>query len=303
MFKLQSLIPRSIRYLEGENNERPYGGRKPNEQELLVSSLLSEFLNSATLTAVTASMVAAKNTVREMQFAGPAAAYLSPAPLIFPAVVSGLTIPLDQPFLISSLHGYYIRLAFARSLMDLPSHVWHQGEESSKTNWSQLSDVWCRTSAQASLVFHYWYEMDLSRDPVRRYQLDKTHLLIRAAMNEECPCIRSDGSVFVPGFLELRRHERQMMGAKIRLEAAGVSANATLQDISIGGMGLAFCPALETGTQVSVMLSNGRRLLGLVAWSRDGRVGARFLQPLSPTDPLLTAQQGKDPCLSPTLSS
>lgn len=289
MFKLQSLIPQSIRKLESEHDrEKPYQGRKPNEQELLISSLLSEFLNSVTLTAVIASMVAAKNTARQLQFVGPAAAYISPAPLIFPAVASGLTIPLDQPFLISSLHGYYMRLAFACSLMDLPPNVWQQDEEAAKINWGQLTDVWCRTCTQASLVIHHWYGMALSRDPVRRYQLDTTHLLVKAAINAECPCVRNDGSVFVPGFLELRRHERRMVGAKIRLTAAGVSTNATLQDISMGGMGLAFCPALKTGTEVSVTLSNGRRLVGIVAWSRSDRTGARFLQPLSPTDPLIT---------------
>ena len=288
MLNFQNLLPNSVLGFKLiQDDHVQYEGHVSSAQKVLLGSLLTEFLNSTLWTSAITSMVTAKAAGRPLRFVGPATAYISPDPLIFPAVASWLTAPIKHPFMVGSLHTYYLRLAFARVLTQMPEADWQPGADVKMENWRQLSDVWRRTCALASIAIHYWYDTISTLDVDVKSRLNAAHLLIMSAKNGETPCVRSDGLVFVPGYMDERRQERRMVGCKILLEAAGFCGSATLQDISIGGMGLAFCPAFAVGAQVSAQLNTGRRLVGIVTWSRGNRAGAKFLQPLHPSDPLL----------------
>ena len=152
-------------------------------------------------------------------------------------------------------------------------------------------DVWRRVCDLANLVAHQLYDVESVKGPDQAHPLLSIHELIKAAQRGQTPCIRNDGLVAIPGWLDQRRDERKQLYWKVWMTADGHRERATLQDISTSGMGLVDCPALMIGAQVTVQLPDQRCLTGVVSWSQPNRVGARFVNPLSVNDPLLSAQQ------------
>ena len=263
--------------------------RLSQEQETLLASLLGEFYNSARLTVVSASIVNARAFGTKLQNIGRPSAVMPADPLIFPAVATGLAPSLGHPGLVRALHDYYMRLAFARTVSAASAHALDSETQPGNRKIAQLADVWRRLCGLASLVTYHAYDVERIEDPVRKGQLASIQQLIKAAQNGESPCVRGDGTLFVPGWLEERREERKAAGWTIMIHSSTGREAATLSDISTGGMGLAFCRIRPIGSQITVELQDGRCLAGVVAWAHNDRMGARFLQPLSHNDPIMTA--------------
>ena len=263
-------------------------GRATHQQGVLLSSILSEFYSSAKLAATFASIVSAKTDGRPLIIIGQRNAFIPALPLIFPAAATGLAPVVACSTLLDALQSYYSFLSFARTLSDtlaleLPNNA------STDAELDQLQNVWLKACSLANLVVHHVYDVERLEDPARKGMLMSIQQLIVAAKNGQSPCVRSNGTVFIPGWLEERREVRQPRGWRVWIVFEGQRESATLQDISTGGMGLAYCGPRPIGSQISVAFPDGRCLTGIVTWSKDQRIGARFLQPLQKTDPLITA--------------
>ena len=273
------------------NNTNAYDSdRHFAPEDHLISALMTEFINSATFTIAVTSLVTAKRQSKSVCVVGAVAGYFPSEPLIFPAVTAGMIAVTGHNHLIENLHNYYSRVSFARSVTDLPETTWLSNDKMQFGGWSDIAEVWTRACAAAILVVHCSHDTNFGTDPVKNCQVNTIHQLLKSAKDGQSPCVRSDGRLFVPGWLDQRRHERTVIGFKVIIEAAGVRSHATLHDISVGGMGIVSCPSLPIGAQISVQLVDGRVLTGIVTWSGDQRLGARFIQQLSPSDPLLTTR-------------
>lgn len=257
-------------------------------EDSVISSLLGEFINSSTFAGAITSMVTAKNNSKKIYVVGAVSGYFPADPLIFPAVTAGMIVLPDHAVLIENLQNYYSRLAFARSVTNLPESAWLSDEGVPFRYWADIADVWYRVCSSAILVLHCSYDTNYGKNPAKSSQINSLHQLLKMAKSGQSPCIRDDGRLFVPGWLDQRRHERKILGHKVFIDAAGVRCEATLHDISVGGMGISACPSLPVGARISVQLADGRVLCGIITWSGDQRLGVRFMQQLSPSDTLLT---------------
>lgn len=275
------------------------GSRLTIRKEIQRSSLLDEFYVSATLTVAFSSIVSAKARGVVLKNVSRPLAYIPAKPFIFSAVAAGLAPRLVHSGLISVLQDYYARLAFASALSDSPALGWSNGQHPEHGELVQLVDLWQRACVLANVVTHQLYDIEHIDDPVRNHKLISTQQLIKDAISGKCPCVRRDGTVYVPGLLDQRRDERHALGWTVWLDAGGTRERATLQDISAGGMGLTVRPGHPIGALIAVQLSNARCLTGVVVWSQKDRIGVRLLQPLSPTDPLLSgAAEDRQPALN-----
>ena len=263
-------------------------GRATHQQGVLLSSILSEFYCSAKLAATFASIVSAKTNGRPLVIIGQRNAFIPDLPLLFPAAAAGLAPVVACSTLLNTLQDYYSFLSFARSLSDTPA-LDLPDQASTHAELHQLQNVWLKVCALANLVVHHVYDVERLEDPARKVMLMSIQQLIVAAKNGNSPCVRSNGTVFIPGWLEERREVRHPRGWRVWIVYDGRREAATLQDISTGGMGLAFCDPQPVGSQISVAFPDGRCLTGIVTWAKDQRIGARFLQPLLKSDPLITA--------------
>ncbi len=273
----------------GAGNRGPFQlGRVSPEQSVRLNSILNEFYSSAKLTATFASIVSAKAAGRPLVLVGQRNAFVPVNPLIFPAATNGLATVQACSTLIDALQSYYSFVSFARALSDTPAFDLPD-LASSHREFAQLENVWLKACGLANLVLHNVYGVERLDDPARKAILFSIQQLIIEAKNGKSPCVRSNGTVFIPGWIEERREDRQSRGLRVWIEAEGQREPATLQDISTGGMGLAFCETRPVGSQIIVELADGRRLCGIVTWASNKRIGARFLQPLMRTDPLLVS--------------
>ena len=276
------------RFIKTLNRNEVYGHEpKLESEDMLVGALLREFIQSATFSAAVACLAIAKSHSRHVEVIGSISGYFPADPLIFPAVTAGMIAPSDHAGLVESLHNYYLKLSFARSITNVPEGYRKLGENSGSIIWAHIADVWCRACASALLVVHHSHDTNFTGDSGNNQQINTLHQLLVSVGNGGSPCVRADGRFFVPGWLDQRRQERKPIGCKVWVEAEGVRVRAILQDISPGGMGIASCPAIPVGARVSAQLADDRVLTGIVTWSKGQRLGARLTQPLSPTDPLL----------------
>jgi hypothetical protein len=131
----------------------------------------------------------------------------------------------------------------------------------------------------------------LDTDPAINYQMrqltDRLDL-IAAGLS---PCVAEDGFVVAPGVLDRRSETRVPILERIWIESNAGRQLVLLHDLSISGMGLARCSGLSKGMLASAELPGGRRVKGIVVWSKDGRAGIRLVQPLNPGDPLLVPSE------------
>ena len=205
------------------NDEHPYRfdrSRLTIQQVMLVRSLLNEFYSSAKLTATFASIVSARRRGLKLQNVSRPVAYIPSDPLIFPAVAAGLSPALDSHELMNGLQDYYARVAFARALSEISALV-GEADDLGHRELAQLDDVWQQVCALANIVAHHLFDVENVDDPARKYQLISIQELINAAKSGRSPCVRSDGTVFVPGWLDQRREERLAAGWQVWIEYGG----------------------------------------------------------------------------------
>ena len=86
-----------------------------------------------------------------------------------------------------------------------------------------------------------------------------------------------------------RRDERCATRITALVHCHGRFQTVLIVDFSLGGLQLQGCFGVGTADGVAVELLSGYRLSAKVAWSIGGRIGVRFLQPLSADDPALEA--------------
>ena len=135
---------------------------------------------------------------------------------------------------------------------------------------------------------HHVVALPRNRGPIEDWKLANVKQLLDAASRCESPCVKDDGSVFVPDWLDRRQAVRYRTNIRVWLEFDGDRCQATVQDISISGMGLACQNALSAGTVITARLQNDRELVGRIVWAGNAKLGVSFLMPLAPNDPLVS---------------
>jgi PilZ domain len=86
---------------------------------------------------------------------------------------------------------------------------------------------------------------------------------------------------------ELRRHKRCPTRIPALLDTGSRFQSTTIEDLSVGGAGLAGAYGVLPGDEIVLQLLNGRALAGTVRWWFLGRCGIAFRQQLASDDPLL----------------
>ena len=111
--------------------------------------------------------------------------------------------------------------------------------------------------------------------------------LLRAIAEGRWPCVNETGGIERINLPQRRRVPRYELHEKCRVISAGGAFEGVTVDISAGGLGIRTAHTFAMRQDVKVQLESGRRLHGVVAWIKAGRIGIQFLHELVPTDPLL----------------
>lgn len=110
---------------------------------------------------------------------------------------------------------------------------------------------------------------------------------LRGVLDGKSPCVTGDGHISRLDLPQRRRLPRVPLQKRCTIHHGSGQSQAFAVDVSLGGIGLANAPKLALRDSVEIELPGGRRLQGTVAWSGAGKLGIKFLDPLSPDDPLI----------------
>lgn len=254
--------------------------------DVLTANLASEFLTTALFTAVATSMVLARAAARPIRFSGSVSAYLPRQPELFSSVVLQSRDVFLTHRLTGELSRLYQQVAFTREMTPFTNEAWHGESSDASLDWRQLAQAWQPLSGELRLFLLVLADMEPVRSSAQLARLLEIEGLVKSTRYGGTPCVRTDGVVLVPGWLDRRSDRRVPVGISVRLDCGRGYQRVTLNDVSVSGAGLSSCPSLKSGTPVTLELPNGRVLTGRSAWCHGNTVGVRFTLPLEEADPL-----------------
>jgi hypothetical protein len=111
--------------------------------------------------------------------------------------------------------------------------------------------------------------------------------LLKDAVEGRQPCIDASGQPYLPEMPQRRKTVRRSLLQQCVLRYRGKTVPVIAKDISTTGLGLERAPDLKLDELVQIELNGGRRLMGLVAWTKGTSAGVRLGKPLPSNDPLL----------------
>jgi len=101
--------------------------------------------------------------------------------------------------------------------------------------------------------------------------------------------IDSRGHIDLPPLSQRRRAPRARAEIRCRIALGNVTASATIENVSRGGLGLRTAHSAAIDSRLVVILADGRRLDAQVRRSEGERLGVSLALPLPPNDPLFAA--------------
>lgn len=270
----------------------------PREQAVVdhdpvVTAMSREFVTAALFTAVTAGIFTARRQGRSVKLGSDGTGFLPPPPNAFLAALPACNGPGVTAALVDGMLSFHQRAAFAgriaRPLLAGPAPAPH-----ATTEIHALHELWLSLCSEALLVFHRMCDQSgldlesLSRD------IDLVRFAVREIGDGRPYFVREDGTIFIPGWLELRRAERLAVAWSVTVRQNGRGQAAILNNISRTGAGLTFMPPLESGTPIGLELESGRVLHGMIVWNSQMHHGVEFFDPLAEHDPILQPEPAQD---------
>ena len=138
-------------------------------------------------------------------------------------------------------------------------------------------------------------EAALEMEPETRWRLNGAYTgnalvlskFLKEAMSGLQTCVNQQGEVALPILPQRRQIPRfiTLQSCKIFSQAGAISAFA--RDTSRNDLSVDCDRDFRLKEAVVVTLRNGRKLPGLIVWSKDGKSGIRFDSPLPDDDPLI----------------
>lgn len=249
------------------------------------AALAQEAFDVALLVAVSGSIVNAIVASRRPQLRTSMAAYLPSAPSLFPvAVGSAAAATALSTQTIQSMIAFYGLVAFARSATLGYSAKREPGGIAGPISMETLGEAWQAAAMQALGVLSILGFLDKT-SPLYHEGRDNSAAMrvvemLWSVTLGRSPCVRIDGAVIVPGWIERRSHLRREINTPATLLVNGEQQRVTVRDLSAGGLGIDGSSAVQAGDRVSVSLGSGVKFDGVAVWNRDGRVGVKLTNSL-----------------------
>jgi hypothetical protein len=252
----------------------------------LALTISTEFLTLALLTAVTTGMIAARSNGHAVRLGGPVKKYLPEPPAEFRNLVNSEEAGFFSRSLTLGLEDFYAQLTEVRQNTPLDAATWATDGKATSVDWPELGGRWLPLCRKARLILLTLCECELLRGTDQDARLFEIEGLAKNACYGGTPCIRADGMVMVPGWLDHRRDTRIPVGTAIWIHTKSGRHRAVLKDVSAAGFGLSACPSLTVNAEVVAELPSGTTIHGVVVWSHGGNIGLRLADRLSATSPV-----------------
>ena len=136
----------------------------------------------------------------------------------------------------------------------------------------------------------------MERVPVARWRLNGVYTgnalvltkFLKEAMGGLRTCVNQHGEVALPLLPQRRQMPRYVVLQPCKVFSQESASTAFARDVSKNDLTIDCDRNFRLKDAVVVVLRNGRKLPGLIVWSKDGKCGIRFDNPLSDDDPLIS---------------
>lgn len=253
----------------------------------LLNAVVAEFMTASLFSLVATSIVAARLSGRTVRLTGPADIYLPCAATVFPQAVPTLTMLGAPSSILQSILAFHTRAAFAArltapGLLRLKDRIADRDGDLAAEH-----AVWNSVCGAALLAVHFLYDEEGFPDDAQERSVQLIRDAIKAIGSGGAPFVRSDSTVFIPGWLDPRRDVRRPCGWRVLIHHQNSRIPGVLENVSRTGMGLSAHGPMTAGQPVGVVLPDGRILEGSVVWVDGLQCGVAFPQPLEDLDPLI----------------
>lgn len=267
------------------------GGGARNRRAVHVA-LAQEAHDIALLVAVTGSIVNAIVAGRRPQLRTSMAAYLPGQPSLFTASIGSDTASTAlTPPTVQSLIAFYGLVNFARSATLGYSAKREPGGIAGPISMETLGEAWQAAATQAigTLSLLGYLDGDSILFSEGRDYAAATRLveMLWGVTLGRSPCVRIDGAIIVPGWIERRTHLRREINAPGVLTVRGTQQRVVVRDLSAGGIGVEGAKAVAPGDRVRVSIGDGMHFDGAVIWQRENRIGVKLIEPPKTANPLV----------------
>ena len=254
-----------------------------HEAQQILAALASEARHISLLVAVSGSIVNSLAAGRRQELRAALPAYLPPKPLLLPAAAeSAIRLDAIATPAIQCLVEFYSLVSFARTATLEHTKRLPNGGCGQTTDTEMLAEAWQAAALQSIKALTILDGQDAAADPASEDTAALRRLIemLRGVTLGRAPCIRIDGAVIVPGWIERRKQLRREVDRPAQLSVNGIPHEMTLRDISVGGVGLEGHASVKPGDLVNIALDSGVNVQGVAVWNRDGRVGVKLTCPL-----------------------
>ncbi len=239
--------------------------------------LSQELCDILRLAGVSGSIVNVLATGNRQELRAALPTYLPPRSVLLPGLVCQISQDAGIPAkLISNLTGLYALLAFAASATTAHIAPLEPGRGARVIGNDTLVEAWQTAAVQGIAVLAEFTACVpptvTDPDPA----VIRITEVLRGVALGRWPCVRIDGAVIVPGWIERRNQQRRDVSIPAQLQANGDLQRIRVRDISAGGIGIEGDNTLRPGDKVSIKLDCGAQVPGVTMWSRDGRAGVKL---------------------------
>lgn len=136
----------------------------------------------------------------------------------------------------------------------------------------------------------------LELEPEARWRLNGVYTgnalvltkFLKEAMGGLRTCVNQHGEVALPLLPQRRQMPKYVVLQPCKVFSQESASTAFARDVSKNDLTIDCDRNFRLKDAVVVVLRNGRKLPGLIVWSKDGKSGIRFDNPLSDDDPLIS---------------
>ncbi len=249
------------------------------QSRYLQAALIREARDISLLVAVSGSIVNVLATGQRLGLRSSLAAYVPPTPSVMPSAIKQMSHMDDaRNNAVQGLVSFYALVSFARNATLVFADKREKSRKSPGVPIESLAEAWRAAAKQGINVLKL-----LDNDEARaefgqkdKYAAQRLVELLRGVELGRAPCVRIDGVVIVPGWIERRPQVRRQVVRPTEVAINGTNHTMVIRDISEGGIGLEGNAAAEPGDRVSIKLESGTHVSGIAVWSSDGRLGVKL---------------------------
>ena len=245
------------------------------------AALAQEAYDTSMLVAVTGSIVNAIVAGKRPTLRNSITCYQPPQPTLFPSAVSaGTAASAVSAQAMQNMIAFYGLISFARAAAQGFSAKRDPAAGAGPIGGDTLGEAWQAAAMQSVGVLASLGFLDKNsslyehgRDNSKSLRLVE---MLWAVTLGRTPCVRIDGAIIVPGWVERRTHLRREINAPATLLVNGLEQPVTVRDLSAGGLGIEGDADVHPGDRVSVSLGSGVNFDGVAVWNRHGRIGVKL---------------------------